>query len=260
MDLEQIGLQYENSNMTMEKYLSNPTGIKNNTALNLPMIKQGLDYRYDKLIKVHKRFKFTVYKKDDNVLLLHMKLPSETYNIFYDVLIEMREVDTLIRHNTFKLFSNSPSFVFNYAYVYNAKGMIIPELASKYGDKVLKHPPNITNYLRITSYEKSVYYTILYILMNYEQNKELESKAKQYNEQELLELVSTPDVKIAEYQRKRKHEAQLRKRDLGAAMVHKMKLEAKKREKLAPKKSSEHIIKGKEKIKGKKKITGKKKK
>ena len=260
MDLDQIGLQFENDRMTMEKYLSNPTGIKNNTALNLPMIREGLDNRYDKLIKVHKKFKFTVYNKDENVLLLHMKMPSETYNMFYDVVLEMRTHDELIRNNTFKLFSNSPSFVFNYAYVYNAKGLIIPELASKYGDRVLKSPPNITNYLRITSYEKSIYYTILYIIMNYEHNKELENKAKQYNRDEFVELIGTPESKISEYQRKRKAEAKLRKRDLGAVIVHRTKLEAKKMEKYAPKKHTEHVIKGKEKITGKKKITGRKKK
>ncbi|MDE6041608.1 MAG: hypothetical protein K2F99_08540, partial [Muribaculaceae bacterium] len=78
--------------------------------------------RYEYFIKRFKRIHYTIYEVMPGArTLVHFKLPSETVeNFYYDVLFEVTvgpsTVDLLVCD--IKFFSNAPSFVYNFSYVF----------------------------------------------------------------------------------------------------------------------------------------------
>ena len=156
--------------MTINQLLQNPTGKASAYMYSRQVIIDDLNYRYYNLIKKHKHFEYRLYQPDKTSYLMVFRIPSEKHdNVYYDTAIEFVTADTdmakdstLNRYDT-KLFSNSPSFVFTYAYVYNKENMLIEILKHKLGKLALTKEPRIRNPLESKGFEKSLYYTAKYI-------------------------------------------------------------------------------------------------
>ena len=171
--------------------------------------------RYN-LAKNNSRFKFshTVYNvKDTGNTIIHVLVPSETVPGFtYDVLFQITyEPNTLkLEDCDVKIFSNSPSFVYTYAYVFyhldmgdgQKPGMIVDSMGrkipkdrllisdteKKLPDEVRKQQPIIRNTLGLPLWDKSLYYALFYLI---EDTSFLAIKSKQIpiTESELLNKV-----------------------------------------------------------------------
>jgi hypothetical protein len=139
-----------------------------------------------------------------------MKVPSEVVEKFYyDVVIQFYPID--ITNNTelhikrygVKFFSNDPSFVFTYAYVFKNNDMFIEELAPKMSKLALKEKPDQRNPYQIPSYVKSIYFCFLYM-----QTKSLFNKThwKNYSSnlvwRNILHDIENADKKIKDRQEK----------------------------------------------------------
>ena len=159
-----------------------------------------------------------------DTLTVHVKVPSKTLKKFYyDVLFELTPIQgaSSIRDCHVKIFSNSPSFVYSYAYVFyhldpednegpkesskkrRTPGMIMnrlyrkipinrllmPGTEDKYGDKVLQEPPVIRNPYNLPMFDSSLYMAIHY-LEDVTTLSELKSKAKRITENQLLSSVA----------------------------------------------------------------------
>ena len=247
--------------MTLEQYIQNPAGMKSNVAMNLKSVQNDLDLRYERLIQNKKNFTMKVYKKDENTVWVHVLVPSESYNMKYDVVIEVDITGDILKNQLFKVFSNSPSFVFNMAYVFNTYGLFVKELSSKYNNEVLSKPPIQKNTFGIISYEKSIYYAIVYLLTKYDTTDKLLKKAEKLNIKEFIDNISTEEGKIAEYTKKRKAFQRAKKKNVIATMADKIVKEQRKKESRTNTKATggSNKISGKSKLKGKAKIKGKKK-
>ena len=103
---------------------------------------------------------------------IHMKVPSESQkdsNYEYDVVIRFFTDDPVVasqnnlRSYYIQFFSNSPSFMYQYAYLYHKEGFLIKALYDKIDADYIDVPPTKTNANMITSYDKSIYFACRYL-------------------------------------------------------------------------------------------------
>lgn len=103
---------------------------------------------------------------------LHVKVPSESKKSSgykYDVIIRFfppnDEVSkqTHIRNYYIQFFSNSPSFMYQFAYVYKQEGFLIETLYDKLDPDYIDTPPDKTNADRNLSYDKSIYFACKFL-------------------------------------------------------------------------------------------------
>jgi len=150
--------------MNLIQYLNNPAG-KGSAVIPSKEIKSNLDAQFAKL---QDSMKMNVYTKD-NLLIYKIDIPSRSIDgVFYNVIIEYNLKDipgniTNINELPFTCFSNCPSFIFTYAYVYNKNKLLCPWLKDKYSTKVLSDTPSARNQYKIISFERSMYLALKYI-------------------------------------------------------------------------------------------------
>jgi len=107
--------------------------------------------------------------KDGNNYLFHILVPSEKYKLMYDVYIyfilkSSEKTSNLLTDYDIQIYSNSPAFTFNYAYVANQKDLLYPPLKNKISSIALSQPPSIRNPSMLLGFEKSLYFASLYII------------------------------------------------------------------------------------------------
>lgn len=195
--------------ISLRQLVDNPTGKGSAYMAKRAMIKQGLNITYIKILsKYRKHFYAVPYIYNDGRVLFHVKVPSEMYNInkiSYDVLFEFDNDDRKrLSMRNVKCFSNSPSFIFTYAYVFNAKSMIIPQFKNNLPTQCLTQPPVIRNPIESMGYEKSIYLASRYLLDSFALGDAYIRKyGKQYNKLEEVGLqrrIADPETLVAVYQ------------------------------------------------------------
>lgn len=161
-----------------------------------------------------------------DTLMVHVKVPSKSLKKFYyDVLFELTPIKDAktIEDCHVKIFSNSPSFVYSYAYTFahldpddksgninkdnkRIPGMIsrklyrklpvsrltIPGTEEKYGDKVMDNPPIIRNPYNLPLFDSSLYIAIHY-LEDVTTLSQLTNEAKRITESQLFHSIPTFD-------------------------------------------------------------------
>jgi hypothetical protein len=155
-------------NISIRQYIDNP--YRGSAFLaSRKAIKAGLNKSFIELLQRHRQLFFAVpYVYSNGDVLFHVKVPSEEYKfnkIVYDVLFKI-EYDESRRYSLrdIKMFSNSPSFLFTYAYVYYHDNLVIDEFANKIPQQALTKPPEIRNPIESLGYEKSTYIAARYLL------------------------------------------------------------------------------------------------
>lgn len=114
-------------------------------------------------------------KKDS--LYVHMQLGSESLrNLWYDVVFEFpkfRRIDKdkvfngiSIKNSEMKVFSNSPEFIFTYAYSFNQKGYLIPEYKKYLGAEGISIPPKKKNPTEEIGMSTSLFICLKYLEMS----------------------------------------------------------------------------------------------
>lgn len=143
----------------IKEFIESPFGNVNQQE------KQKMEQAYQ---RIKRRIHVDGYMKDDKYYLIHVKVPSETNpNQSYDVVIlfftdeNSVKRELTLNHYYIKLFSNSPSFIFQYAVMYRNEGYLIDFLFDKmdkeYADVMPKKPKEL-------SYDKSIYCACRYLL------------------------------------------------------------------------------------------------
>ena len=106
---------------------------------------------------------------------LHIKVPSESQSkkmndeYAYDVVIrfftDKPEVQSQshLRNYYIQFYSNSPSFMYQYAYLYNKEGYLIEALYNKIDADYIDTPPEKTNANMVKSYDKSIYFACRFL-------------------------------------------------------------------------------------------------
>jgi hypothetical protein len=154
--------------INIRQYIDNPYRGSSFLA-SRKMIKQGLNVSFIKILQRFRTQFFAVpYVYDNGDVLFHVRVPSEEHDVnklYYDVLFYI-ENDPSKRYSMrdIKMFSNSPSFVFTYAYVYYHDDLMIDKFADKLPMLALTKPPEIRNPVESLGYEKSTYIAARYLL------------------------------------------------------------------------------------------------
>lgn len=103
---------------------------------------------------------------------IHIKVPSESQkdgNYMYDVVIRFFtdnpevSIQSHLRNYFIQFFSNSPSFMYQYAYLYNKEGFLIEALYNKLDPDYIDTPPEKTNKNMIMGYDKSIYFACKFL-------------------------------------------------------------------------------------------------
>jgi hypothetical protein len=154
---------------TIRQYVDNPSGRGSAYLASRKAIKQGLNSTFIKLLSRFRQQFFAIpYKYSNGDILMHIKVPSEDYDknkISYDVLFKI-EFNDKVRYSqrNIKLFSNSPSFLFTYAYVFYHSSLIPDEFVSKLPNIAITQAPVVRNPVEALGYEKSTYMAARYML------------------------------------------------------------------------------------------------
>lgn len=129
------------------------------------------DSKYRSYVSTNKIKVFAMCVIEDSYYI-HIKVPSESQKngkYEYDVVIrfftdnpEVQAQDTL-RNYYVQFFSNSPSFMYQYAYLYNKEGFLIETLYNKLDADYIDTPPEKTNSEMKKSYDKSIYFACRYL-------------------------------------------------------------------------------------------------
>lgn len=171
--------------MTIQEYIDNPMG-KGDASLgaNRSILVNVLTQKYNVLTN-KKKIRMTCYKARGKYFI-HLIIPSETERKnTYDVVFEFSDKDKehdkelSIRKYNVKVFANSPSFAYTFAYVYKKHDLLIDSLVKKLGKDFVKIAPDVRNRYQIVNYEKYVFFGAKYILDSGILNRaKLDSEAK----------------------------------------------------------------------------------
>lgn len=154
--------------VTIDGFLSNPMGEAGQSMITKRAMDATLhSYRseYSSLRKSGK-FKVVYYKNKDDIYL-KVQVPSSTFeDFYYDVLFKFDTSKIKVsKLNTIpvQFFSNSPAFMFTYAYAFKLYSLLIPESYKLLNPKSIKQVPVVKNPDVTVFYEKTILFAIFYL-------------------------------------------------------------------------------------------------
>ena len=140
---------------TLNEFILNPFGNgKDDKRLSLEQ----------EYTKIKKQIRVIGYSQVDDDALIHIKIPSTSkQGQMYDVVILFFTDDNSVKKELtvknyyIKFFSNSPSFIYKYAALYNKHGFLIDMLYDKLDKGYIDKLPDKTNSNHDMYYDKSIY-------------------------------------------------------------------------------------------------------
>ena len=119
-----------------------------------------------------------------------------------------------------KFFSNSPSFIFTYAYVFNQKSILVDKFKQKLPNQCLTQPPVIRNPIESLGYEKSIYIAGKYLMDSFALSenyiRRFGKKANALAEADLIRRIANPETLIAVYQHAKYLQAKTHRKPISA--------------------------------------------
>lgn len=163
--------------------------------------------KYHEYISKNKIKLHSVCQVEDSYYF-HIKIPSESKKEFgyeYDVVIRFFPEDEEtanqrhLRNYKIQFFSNSPSFMYKYAYLYHKEDYLISALYDKVDADYIDTPPEKTNPNMVTSYDKSIYFACRFLFDKQFRilNKNGPMDIKMVNQDKFFNDISTfRDIKV----------------------------------------------------------------
>lgn len=230
--------------LTMEQYITNPMQSPILTATMRESMRSSYIKKFNALLlREHGVINYFLYKDEEhNKYYAYFKIPSETIERFYyDTIIEFSADHTVKEagNNLFKynvrFYSNDPSFVYSYAYVFSRKGLFINQFADKMSQRALREPAKEKNPANQVGYVKTIYFAYLFMkLRSFNDLDKFKAQASVLNIGSLIATVMPADQKLGE--REDAGERLSRKKEIA-------KKKAKREEEAAKKKASELAVK-----------------
>lgn len=193
--------------LTFGDYLANPYGRGVGvapTALIKDTVANALINDYPSEIT------FQTFKADDRQLIFLCRIPSRTKKaVNYDVVIQLDlsvvedNVKISIARCPFRCFSNSPSFYYTYANVFQSHDLFCDWLKRKYERKIMRKKPIVRNPSQIVGYERTVY-TCMYVILEKTRHKaatDLYNQAVKASYREMAKLIQSQDEVEDAYER-----------------------------------------------------------
>lgn len=153
---------------TLSEFMASPFGSKANIARD-----KQYDTMYQNFIKSNSIY-IKAYSVIEDSWYILVRVPSESQKglVEYDVVIRFFTEDPDIKNENhlrnykIQFFSNSPGFIYHYAYIYYKNGFLIKDMYSKSDTQSITNPPNKTNPNMSLSYDKSIYFACKFLSTN----------------------------------------------------------------------------------------------
>lgn len=178
--------------MTVNKLMQS---ISKGQPSTLKLVIAGLQSGY---ASVRGLIRFVGIKKDAASTTIFLQMPSSKKGLHYDVVLRVESTDIFDSDTEFKVYSNSPSFVFNFVYVFNkGEELLYPQF---YPSEFRMIEPKAKNPFALFGFDKSLYNGIQFI-----KEQGIKNLRDSYNEK--IPTVSTYEEKkneIEEYEKRRK--------------------------------------------------------
>lgn len=207
--------------ITMEDILNNPTGKGSAGLARRDIIRENLIHRYE---KIRNKVRCKVSSFEDGTKVFVLDIPSESYydvfKLTYQVVLTFSVNETTINNlrkagylNNYdmQMYSNSPNFMYTYAYVYNADGLIQHWLLKKLPMKALTEVPSVRNPQLQYGYEKSVYFSLLYIKENGLNKISFLGSTPKVTPNKIIRDVPSSEAKLEEYEKIKKKASSVKK-------------------------------------------------
>ena len=160
--------------LTIKRLTTSPLDLNERTTAARFKIMKKLKDDYEELIRVTKGRKvdaFKVHKIVKNIELnyveIYIKIPSEPFPFLltYDVVLRFYAgiTNRITPETPIQVFSNSPSFMFTFAYVFARNDAIIDEMSHLLGARALNEAPSKTNPKQLIGFEKSLYFALMHL-------------------------------------------------------------------------------------------------
>ena len=123
------------------------------SAIKVKYIIQGLD-QYAEKVMPNIRIVYT--KAEGTGTTVFYKVPSETEkNVEYDIVIWYNTRTRINSSTSVRIYSNSPGFGYNFAYVFNKQKSLL--YSGKYPTIIISRPPKVRNPYETFTFDKHVY-------------------------------------------------------------------------------------------------------
>jgi hypothetical protein len=142
------------------------------SALQIKLVMNDLVYRYTQNIR--SKIRTRVFKENDDYFI-YTQIPSESSDeypdsapIHYDVIIQLIPPTKAslawdnIREYDVKVFSNIPSFVFTFNYVYHKQRALVNLPSGYYTQRTLMEKARMRNPLNLLGIDKSLWFAVYY--------------------------------------------------------------------------------------------------
>jgi len=128
-------------------------------------VRYVLDELDKNFMAIKTRITIMFSKPLDTGTLIYLKIPSSDKATYYDVVLWINSQTRLTLDSEIKCYSNSPSFAYNFAYIFNVKGsLLFPE---KYPREFALMPPKVRNPFGLFGFDKHIYAAIKFVGKQY---------------------------------------------------------------------------------------------
>lgn len=158
--------------ITFGQLLSNIS--KGQAASSVKTMLVGLDTQYQ---KIKNQIVINGCKKETDSITAYLLIPSVTHKkIYYDVAIWAKTQLKIENDTEIKVYSNSSSFAYNFAYIFHINGsLLFPE---KFPKEFRELPPKVRNPFGLYGFDRQVYGAFKFIFEYGLQKIVYEYKAK----------------------------------------------------------------------------------
>ena len=166
-----MAIQHNIEHISIAKMLQNPTGKNSAFFASRARIKAQLDSIFINNLRRYRKEFYAVPYVDQQTknIYYYVSVPSETFminKVRWDCVIEIDYDSSLsLENRNAKFYTNSPSFIFTYAYVFNQQGLLPAFIKSKMPIQCLTQPPTIKNPVESRGFDKILYEALKYLVV-----------------------------------------------------------------------------------------------
>lgn len=201
----------------------NPPGKGSGHVAPRHVISSGMKQKYSTLMKKYRReFKVWAYKFPNRDIMFHVQIPSQDFEhnkIRYDSLYYIPYGDTKVANLPLDqkpcyFWTNSPSFIYTYAYVYAHKNIMYRDFDEKIPDQCLTVMPTVRNPENSCGYDYGLWQGLAYL---YSMNafsprvfEQISIPANEFNQAILRRRINDVATllsinRLAQYEKAKKH-------------------------------------------------------
>ncbi len=162
-------IQHNTEHMSISQMIQNPTGKHSAFFASRARVKAQLDVIFIKNLRKFRREFYAVPYVDDKThdIVYYVSIPSETFylnKIRWDCVIEIKyDSSKSLENRDAKFYTNSPSFIYTYAYVFNQQGLIPDFIKVKMPPECLTVRPEVRNPIEARGFDKILYQALKYL-------------------------------------------------------------------------------------------------